>query len=172
ACGLDPVDGQVPKPRVVADVVVDLAHAVEVDDEGQPRVRFEDREELLELERVRAELDVLLHLEHSRDDVLDPLVHERLAAADRDDWSRALNAGVHALLHREPRLVRLVLADLPAADAGDIAGQRRLEHQDERKTRAGALLLGDIAADLDRRTQWKFHAASLSRRRPRAMSGK
>ena len=36
----------------------------------------------------------------------------------------------------------------------------------------GALLLRDVATDLDRRAQREFHAASLSRRRPRAMSGK
>ena len=82
---LDRVDGDVPEARVVADVVVDLAHAVEVDDEGQAGVGLEDVEVLGQLQRVGAELDRLPQLEKARDRVLDPLVDERLAAADRDD---------------------------------------------------------------------------------------
>ena len=113
-------------------------------------VRLEDLEVLLEPERVRAEVDVLPELEHARDDVLDPLVDERLAAADRDDRRRALHAGVDALLDGQPRLVRLVLADLPAADAGDVARERGLEHQDERITLALPLLARDVLADLHR----------------------
>src|SRR5207253_10466599 len=101
-----------------------------------------------------------------------PLENEGLAAADRDDRGRALDAGVDALLHREPRLVRLVLADLPAADAGDVAGQRRLEHQHERVALAAALVLGDVAGELDGRSEREFHRDSLSRRRPRASNGK
>src|SRR4029079_18384065 len=91
---LDRVDGDVPEARVVADVVVDLAHAVEVDDEGQPLIRLEDVEELLQPERVRAELDRLVQLEEADDHVLDALEDERLAAADRDDRGRALLARV------------------------------------------------------------------------------
>ncbi len=123
---------------------MDLAHAVEVDDERQLVVRLEDVEVLLEPQRVRAEVDRLVQLEEAIDDVLDPLEDERLAAADRDDRRRALHAGVDALLDRQPRLVRLVLADLPAADAGDVARERRLEHQDERIALALALLLRDV----------------------------
>ena len=46
-------------------------------------------------------------------------------------------------------LVRLVLADLPAADARDVAGERRLEHQDERVALALALLLSRRTRDLN-----------------------
>src|SRR5581483_84600 len=145
---------------------------VEVYDEGQPRIGLEDVQILGQLERVRAEVDVLPQLEHPGDDVLDPLVDQGLAAADRDDRRRALHARVDALVDREPRLVRLVLADLPAADAGEVAGQRRLEHQHERVELALALLGGDVAADLDGRAQRKLHADNLSLSRPRAMSGK
>src|SRR5207302_6466110 len=166
------VDRDVPQARVVADVVVDLAHAVEVHDEGQPRGGLEDVEELLEPERVRAELDVLPQLEEPCDDVLDALVDERLAAADRDDRRRALHARVDALLHRQPRPVRLVLADLSAADARDVARERRLQHQHERVALALALLGGDVLADLHGLAQRKLHAASLSLSRPSASNGK
>src|SRR6185503_1478041 len=169
---LDRVDRDVPEARVVADVVVDLAHAVEVDDEREALRRREDVEELLQPQRVRAELDVLVQLEEARDDLLDPLVDERLPAADRDHRRRALLACVDALLDRETRLVRLVLPDLPATDARDVAGQRRLEHQDERIALAFPLLLGDVAGDLDGRAERKLHRDSLSRRRPRASNGK
>src|SRR6185312_8841077 len=106
------------------------------------------------------------------DDLLDPLVDERLAAADRDDGSRALHARVDALVDRQPRLVRLVLADLPAADAGQVARERGLEHQDERVALALALLLRDVAADLNLGAKGEFHALSLSLSRPSAISGK
>ena len=128
----DRVDGDLPEARVVADVVVDLLHAVQVDDEREARVRLEAVEHLDEPQRVRAELDVPLHLEEAGDDLLDSLEDERLAAADGDDGRRALDGRVQALLDRQPRLVRLVLADLPAADAGDVAAERGLEHDHER----------------------------------------
>ena len=115
---------------------------------------------------------VLPVLEHPRDDLLDPLEDERLAAADRDDRRRALQAGVDALLDREARTVRLVLADLPAADAGDVARERRLEHQHERIALALPLLGRDVLADRDRRLQRELHAESLSLIRPSASSGK
>src|SRR5204862_4402964 len=162
----------VPQSREVADVVVDLAHAVEVDDKREPLIRLEDVKVLLEPERVRAELDVLVQLHEAGDDLFDPLEDERLAAADRDDRGRALFASVDALLDRQPRLVRFVLADLPAADAGDVARERRLEHQHERVALAAALVLRDVAGDLDGRSEGEFHLASLSRRRPSASSGK
>jgi hypothetical protein len=73
----------------------------------------------------------------------------RNPAADRDDRGRTLDARVDALLHRQPRLVRLVLADLSAADARDVARERRLEHQHERIPLALALLLRDVLPDLD-----------------------
>src|SRR5262249_163634 len=103
----------------------------------------------------------------------DPLVDERLAAADRDDGRRALQPRVDALLHRQARAVRLVLADLPATDAGDVARERRLEHEDERIALAFAFLGRDVLAQRDRRFQGEFHRGlSLSLVRPNASSGK
>jgi hypothetical protein len=151
---------------------VDLLHAVQVDDEAQAVRRLEPVEALLETQRVRAELDRLALLEDPGDHVLDPLVDERLAAADRDDGRRALQRRVDALLHRQTGAVRLVLADLPAADARDVARERGLEHQDERIALALALLRGDVLADGDRRLEGELHALSLSLSRPRANNGK
>src|SRR5204862_7648450 len=129
-------------------------------------------EELLQAERVGAEVDVLPQVEEAGDDVLDALVDERLATADGDDRRRALHPGVDALLHRQPRAVRFVLADLPAADARDVARERRLEHEHERVALAFALLRSDVATDLDGGAQRKLHRVSLSRRRPSARTGK
>ena len=50
---LDRGDGDLPEARVVADVVVDLAHAVEVDDEGEARVRLKTGRYSCELSVVR-----------------------------------------------------------------------------------------------------------------------
>src|SRR2546423_5587657 len=170
-CLLDRVDGDVPKTGVVADVVVDLAHPVEVDDEGQAMTWLEDVEVLVEAERVRAQVDVLAELEHAGDDVLDSFVDERLAAADGHHRRRTLCARVHAFVNREPRFVRLVFADLSAADARDVAGEGRLEHEHERVAVALALLAGDVLADLHGRAERELHPFSLSLRRPRARSG-
>ena len=172
ARSLDRVDRDLPEARVVADVVVDLAHAVEVDDERHPRRRLEPVEALLETQRVRAQLDRLVVGDHPGRDFFDPLVDERLAAADRDDRRRALHARVDALLDRQARAVRLVLADLPAADARDVARERRLEHEHERIALPLALLRRDVLADRDRGLQGELHAESLSLIRPSASNGK
>jgi len=134
---------------IASTAVVNLAHAVEMDDERHAVAWLEDVEVLLEAQRVRAEIDVLTEVEHAGHHVLDALVDERLASADRDHRGGALCTCVDALLDGQPRLVRLVLADLPAADARDIAGERRLEHEDERVALPLALLSGDVLADLD-----------------------
>src|SRR6476646_8333546 len=96
------------------------------------------------------------------DDLLDPLEAARVAAADRHDRRRALHTRVDALLDREARTVRLGLADLPAADARDVARERGLEHQDERIALSLALLGRDVLADRDGRLKGELHAESLS----------
>src|SRR5207248_5412516 len=132
---------------------------------------LEPVEALLEPQRVRAQLDRLAELEHLRHHLVDPLVHERLAAADRDDGGGALDGGVDAFLDRKTRPARLVLADLPAADAGDVAREGRLEHEHERIALALPLLRGDVLADRDRRCEGELHPANLSLNRPSAKSG-
>ncbi len=169
---LDRVDRDIPEAGVVADVVVDLPHPVEMHDERHARGRLEPVEALLEPQRVRAELDGLAKRDHSCGDLFDPLVDERLAAADRDDRRRALDARVDALLHRQPRAIRFVLADLPAADARDVACERGLEHENERIPLTPALLGRDVLADRNRGLQRKLHPESLSLIRPSASNGK
>src|SRR5581483_9056789 len=97
---------------------------------------------------------------------------ERLAAADGDDRRRALHAGIEALLHAQARAIRFVLADLPAADAGDVARERRLEHEHERIPLPFPLLGRDVLADRNGGLQGELHAESLSLSRPSASSGK
>src|SRR3954452_1573803 len=150
-------DRDLPEARVVADVVVDLLHAVEVDDESETRVRLEPVEHVGEAKRVRTKLDVPLHLEKAADNVLDALEDERLAAADGDDRSRALDRRLEAFLDGQPGLVRLVLANLSAADAGDVAAESRLQHDHERVA-VVLLLRGDVAPDLDGAAKRKLHA--------------
>ncbi len=151
---------------------MDLAHSVEVNDEGHPRRRLEPVEALLEAQGIRAQLDGLAHLDHPGGDLFDALEDEWLATADRDDRRRALEPGVEALLDAQAGAVRLVLANLPAADAGDVAGERRLEHEHERIALAPPLLRRDVLADRHRGLQGELHAESLSLIRPSASSGK
>src|SRR4029079_18464862 len=157
ACLADRRDRNLPEARVVADVVVDLLHPVEVNDKRETGVWLEPVEHVRETQRVRAELNVPLHLEEAADNVLDALEDERLAAADRDDRSRALHRRLEAFLHGQPGLVRLVLADLPAADAGDVAAEGRLQH-DHEGVAVVLLLRGDVASDLDGAAKRKLHA--------------
>ena len=98
---------------------------------------------------VGAEVDDLLALEDLGRQLADAGVDHRLAAADRDDRGAALVDGVEALLDRELLLDRrLVLADPPAAGAGQVAGVERFEHQDHREPLGPRqLLLGDVAGD-------------------------
>jgi len=60
-----------------------------------------------------AEVDVLAEIEHAGHDVLDALVDEGLASADRHHRRGALCTCIDALLHGEPGLVRLVLGIFP-----------------------------------------------------------
>ena len=97
---------------------------------------------LLEQERVRAEVDVALARDQRGDDLIDLLVHQRLAAGDGDHRRLAFLDGVDALLHRETPLEDGILVlDLPAAGTRQIALIQRfeLEHQRELLVAAQAL---------------------------------
>src|SRR5207248_1131536 len=74
----------------------------------------------------------------------------------RDHGGGALLGGAEAFLHGETRLVGLVLADLPAADAGDVAAQGGLEHDHERVA-VVLLLRRHVAPDLHRAAKRKLH---------------
>ena len=85
---------------------------------------------LLQEERVRAEIHVLFARDEFRHERADVRVHERLAAGNADDGGAALLDRLQALLHGQVFLEDLGrILDLAAAGAGEVAAEKRLEHQ-------------------------------------------
>ena len=125
-------------------------------------VRLELVDLLADEHAVGAEVDDLLALEDLGRQLADPGVDHRLAAADRDDRSAALVDRGEALVDRELLLDRLdVLADPPAARAGQVAGVKRFEHQDHGELLGpGDLLLGHVAGDPAAHLKRKTHRAT------------
>jgi len=139
-----------------ADVVVRLAHAVEVDVDHEALVR-RDRavHVLVQQQAVRAEVDVALALDDLLDELRELGIDRGLAAADRDDGSTRALDGVDALTNREPVLELPRVALDRATDAGEVAGVERLEHQDERVAlvapdRVANRVLDRVRHDVDR----------------------
>ena len=91
------------------------------------------RQHLLELERVGAEVEILLAGDDAGHDLLDLRMEQRLATGNRNDWRTAFIHRCEALLGREvrPQHLRRML-DLATATAGEIAAKERLEHEHER----------------------------------------
>ena len=108
---------------------------------------------------VGAEVNVLAAFENAGCEFADAGIDQRLAAANADDRRAGLVDRGQALLDRELVLDRLlVLANAPAAGAGEIAGVQRLEHEHERIALLPRdFLLGDIAGHVERQTQGKTH---------------
>ena len=120
------------------------ARPVQVHAEAQvPRRREEPRLELLlELDRVRAEVDVLPASHELFDEPADLRIHERLPARNAHDRRAALLHRPETLLHAELLSEDLGgVLDLPAARAREVAPKEGLEHQDERVAPAASELL-------------------------------
>ena len=88
----------------------------------------------------------------ARDDAFDNrlhvLVQQRLAAGDRDDRRAAFVDRLQAVLDRQAAIEDIVLViDLAAAGAGQIAAEQRLQHQHQRiALDAFQTLADDVAA--------------------------
>ncbi len=123
-------------------LVVPLLQAVDVHDPGEVGRRLELVQLLGQQQRVGAEEDELLPLDQLGDDHVDLRVHQRLAAGDGDHRGAALLDGADRLLDRHPLLedgVRLL--DLAAAGALQVAGEQRLELDQERELLIASQLL-------------------------------
>src|SRR6266540_4337451 len=95
------------------------------------------------------QVDVFLPLDELDHQLVDVGVHQRLAPGDAHDGSAALLHGLDALLDRQVLLedLRGVL-DLAAAGAGEVASEKRLEHEDQGvPLPAAELLLDHVARD-------------------------
>ena len=152
-------------PVLGADVVVGLLEAVEVDVDGQALVRRDDAEHLLvEQQRVGAEVDVAPALDDAGDQLGQLRVDGRLAAADRDRGRAAL---LHRLQARFDRHAVLELAGVPllgAAEAGQVAGVERLEHEHEREPLVALhRVLDAVPHHVGGHVEWMAHGPSSGR---------
>ena len=115
--------------------VVLLAKPVHVDAEAQKLRRLEQPrfQLLLQQNGVGAEVDVLLPFDEGLRQLPDVRVHQRLPPGNAHDRRSALVDGAQALLQRQVLLddLRRVL-DLPAAGAGKVATEERLQHEHQR----------------------------------------
>src|SRR5208282_4856336 len=92
------------------------------------------------------------------------LVHQRLAAADRDDRRARFLGRMQRLVQRHHVANRLlVLDDSPASDARKVARMQRLEHQHQRKiVLARTLLRAYVAAQIDHLSRRNAHTRAFS----------
>ena len=117
-------------PVAVDGLVVHLAHAVEVHDEREPVGRRDAPEGPVHEQAVGAHVDEAALGGDAVDDLVDLLVDHRLAAGDVHDRRAGLLGDAQALLDLHPLVEHvLVLADAPAAVAGEVADLEGLEHQ-------------------------------------------
>ena len=100
----------------------------------EPLVRRDHAEDLLvEQQAVGAEVDVALARDDLRDQLRQLGVDRRLAAADRHDRRAALRRRPRRHWPTEQAVLELAGVALDrAAEAGEVAGVERLEHQHER----------------------------------------
>jgi hypothetical protein len=128
---------------------VPFLQPVDVDDEGEVGRRLELVQLLGHEQGVGAQEDELLALDELVDDLVDLGVHQRLAAGDGDHRGTALQDRPDRLLDRHPLLEdRVRLLDLAAARALQVAGEQRLELDQERELLiASQLLLHQVRPD-------------------------
>jgi hypothetical protein len=119
-------------------------------------------------QRVGAQVDELAARHQLGRDQVRLRVDERLAVGDRHHRRAALlhrgDRGLHA--HPLPEDVRRVL-DLPAAHTGQVAGEQRLQLDDQRELLPpGELLPGQVGADPQVLAQRHSHRNLTSAARP------
>ena len=87
------------------------------------------------------------------------LVHQRFAAADRDDRRVGFVGGAERLLQRHLVADGVLVFDDPAAsDTGEVAGVQRLQHQHQREVFfARAPLAAHVAAKVQHQFQRYSH---------------
>ncbi len=110
-----------------------LLKSIEMDGKEQIRRGLEQVQLLLEQQRVGAKRDKFLARDDAFDDLTDFAMDERLAAGNRYHRRAAFVDRVEALLDRQTLVEdRVRIIDLAATDAGEIAAEQRLQHQNER----------------------------------------
>ena len=112
---------------------------------------------------VRADVNDPFLRQQAGDEILDVRVDQRLAPADRNHRRPALRRGTQAVFQRHDLLQRgRILADAPAAGAGEVAGVERLQLQDRRKfLNAPDFFSDDMARNPGGQRERKPHRARI-----------
>src|ERR1019366_4592844 len=146
---LDRGDRLVEHPFLAHRRIVLALHAVQVDRKSQVRRRLVFIDVLGYQQRVGAQIDEFLARDDALDDLRQALVDQRLAARDRHPRGAAIVDRLQRIgdAHAALQYV-LLIVDLAAAGAGQIALEQWLEHQHQRIALAAAdLLLQQILTD-------------------------
>ena len=131
---LDRVDRALEAALLVDRLVVALLEPVDVHHPGEVAVRLELVQVLGQQQRVRAQEHDLPCGQQLPHDLVDLRVHQRLAAGDGDHRRAALLDRADRLLDRHALLEqRGRLRDLAAAGALEIAGEQRLQLDQQRE---------------------------------------
>src|SRR5690625_375837 len=118
---------------------------------------------LFQQQRTGAERDIFLPLDEPGDDLVDLAMDQRLATRNGDHWRAAFLGRRPALFGAEPAIQdRIRVIDLAAAGTGQVAAEKRLEHQHERVTLVPLQFLArNIGPDRELLTEWNAHHFSF-----------
>jgi hypothetical protein len=144
-------------------LVVALAQAVQVHGPGEVRRRLEAVELALHQDRVRAQIYEPLARNQLAGDLVDLGMDEGLAAGDGDHRRSALLDRPDRLLDAHASAEHVVgMLDLPAAGAGQVALEQRLELDQERELLAPREpLAGQVGAHADALPERNGHEVSF-----------
>ncbi len=139
-------DGYVIAAFAADGKIVMFSFTVHVNREAEVFARLEEMQLLLQQQRIRAQINVLLARHQSLYDLLDLGMHERLAARNGHGRRAAFINGPEALLRRKLALQNVGrILDFAAAGTGEITPEQRLEHENKRiALPSGKSLLQDV----------------------------
>src|SRR5215472_10439304 len=127
---LDRAYGYLEDTLAIDQFIMPLLQAIDVNAEGKIPGWSKPVEILLEKNRIRAEIDKALALNHAPRNNIDLGVHERLAACYRDYRCTTLFGSVETLLGRHVAFEDIGrILDFPAAHTGEITAKEWLEHE-------------------------------------------
>jgi hypothetical protein len=142
--------------------VVLFLQAVHVHGEREVLGGLEKVELTLEEQGVRAKINILFALHEAGHDLVDFIMDQRFATRDADHRCAAFLHRVEALLGCQAFVENVGgILDLTATGAGEIAAEKRLQHEDERITLAALELLGDDVGSNCPRLRDRNHSFGL-----------
>ncbi len=143
--------------------IVAFTVTVEVDRKRQVRRRFVIVHATIEQQRVGAQIHKFLAPDIAANDARHVFMDQRFAAGDRYDRCAALVDRFHTVFIAQPLVENFFgVIDLAAAGAGEVATEKRFQHQYERILFDSPDLLPEyVSSNADLLDQWNAHALPL-----------